>query len=496
MTEITERTTRPLAFAWALILAGGNILGQSPPKDWKGTISEEDGVRIVMNPARPLFGEMTVELDEDLIIGNADDENACFYGAIDFAVDGAGHIYVLDMRECRVNKFGPDGEFIFSVGRAGQGPGEFDSPMAIEVDDGDNVYVSDRRGITVFSGKGDLIRKVGLNFYFEGLSPLDINAMYTFFYLPKFESETRERQLILIDAHGKIIKEFEKLTESMAIIRKEKHIITSYGSMYSHRPFVARLGGGRAAYAHSSEYALDILDKQGRLVHRIRVDEKPRPIPEKEKERLIKELMDLYQNPRRKGTQGVQLSRAETLRLLNFPEHMPFFFNVLGDGEGNVYVMNSWATGLGPGPRHVIFDVFDRDGIFIRRLVFPFMPMVIANNYVYTPRFDDDEGFWTIRRFRIRTDSQLLLGFIKSHITHHFRIFQTERFRLEPRFQAANRASKPSNPSTLMIIASARDEQFLVSGAADVDRAMEEVHRKLGFDATYLAAAFFKRWLQ
>jgi hypothetical protein len=42
---------------------------------WKGTIEEEDGIKIIRNPNEPLYGEITFELEEDLSIGNEEDEN-------------------------------------------------------------------------------------------------------------------------------------------------------------------------------------------------------------------------------------------------------------------------------------------------------------------------------------------------------------------------------------------------------------------------------------
>jgi sugar lactone lactonase YvrE len=59
------------------------------------------------------------------------------------AVDGAGDLYVLDTGNHRVQKFGPDGTFKSSLGRQGQGPGEFYYPSWLAVDDKGFLYVSD-----------------------------------------------------------------------------------------------------------------------------------------------------------------------------------------------------------------------------------------------------------------------------------------------------------------------------------------------------------------
>ena len=74
---------------WIMIL--GLILvcsgyGQDKPV-WKGKIEYKDGVKIVKNPREPLFGEITFELEKDLVIGNEEDENQAFYSGFRYNID-------------------------------------------------------------------------------------------------------------------------------------------------------------------------------------------------------------------------------------------------------------------------------------------------------------------------------------------------------------------------------------------------------------------------
>ena len=71
------------------------------------------------------------------------DENLAFYMPSVIAVDGAGDLYVLDTGNHRIQKFGPDGTFLASFGRQGQGPGEFYYPSWLAVDDKGFLCVSD-----------------------------------------------------------------------------------------------------------------------------------------------------------------------------------------------------------------------------------------------------------------------------------------------------------------------------------------------------------------
>ncbi len=88
--------------------------------EWKGKIGIEDGVKVIQNPEEPLYGEIEFELEEDLSIGNEEDENYLFYRVGDIQVDADGNIYVLDSGNHRVQIFNKNGDYIRTIGKKGQ----------------------------------------------------------------------------------------------------------------------------------------------------------------------------------------------------------------------------------------------------------------------------------------------------------------------------------------------------------------------------------------
>jgi hypothetical protein len=106
-----------------------------------------DGIPHVRNGATPASGLQTVQVKELWRAGGEDDE--VLFGSIGrVLVDGAGTLYLLDSRLSHVQVYSPDGTFLRTVSREGDGPGESRRPS-------DMFFCSDSALglIQVFPGK-------------------------------------------------------------------------------------------------------------------------------------------------------------------------------------------------------------------------------------------------------------------------------------------------------------------------------------------------------
>lgn len=102
-------------------------------------------------------------LTADLVLGKEDGNDAEILGRPgDIAVTNGGDMFVLDSGFYRVQKFNSAGRLLASMGHQGEGPGEFQFPTAITVDDSDNVYVADRRFLKIFSSRGEYQKQLEL----------------------------------------------------------------------------------------------------------------------------------------------------------------------------------------------------------------------------------------------------------------------------------------------------------------------------------------------
>lgn len=107
-------------------------------------VEEKDGVRFVHNVKGGKWGsqpEVSLKLVRTLGGIEVQDENLAFHSVYDVAMDAAGNIYVLDEGNSRIQKFSPEGKFLATIGRRGQGPGEFEGPLCFDIDSGGSLYV-------------------------------------------------------------------------------------------------------------------------------------------------------------------------------------------------------------------------------------------------------------------------------------------------------------------------------------------------------------------
>lgn len=109
-------------------------------------IETKNGVRLIHNKKGGKWGkDPAISLEYVKNIGDleSEDDNVLFYMPSDIAVDEDGNVYVLDSGNHRIQKFDREGNFLASLGRHGQGPGEFQYPQSIDIGAGGNIYVAD-----------------------------------------------------------------------------------------------------------------------------------------------------------------------------------------------------------------------------------------------------------------------------------------------------------------------------------------------------------------
>ena len=97
---------------------------------WGGKDITKDGVVHVMNPATPVDGATALAPAEQWRVGGDEDEDIIFGVLRDIAIDRSNNVYLLDIQLNQVMVFDREGTFLRTIGREGEGPGEFRRPSS------------------------------------------------------------------------------------------------------------------------------------------------------------------------------------------------------------------------------------------------------------------------------------------------------------------------------------------------------------------------------
>lgn len=116
-----------------------------------------------------------VRIREIVALGDAEGPGILEDYVVETRLDGRGRYYVLEAFATRIQVYGADGEHLASIGREGEGPGEFRNVSDIEVGDADSLYAFDllNRTVSVFDPDHAFVRsdrlRITPNIYMESV---------------------------------------------------------------------------------------------------------------------------------------------------------------------------------------------------------------------------------------------------------------------------------------------------------------------------------------
>lgn len=367
------------------------ISGSQKESTWKGKIEYENGIKVVNNPDNPYFGELSLNLEEDLLIGNEEDQNYMFYQARDIKVDSHGNIFVLDAGNHRVQKFDKNGSYLQTIGREGQGPGEFADTYEMFIDDKNNLYVSGMRMIYVFNDKGEFVRNVALPIAQINFA---VNTDGDFILSGFVASEKGQNYGVMIsDRDGKILKNICEFPGINIFQRGKSMLFLSHE--YSPILYFCPVSEKGVIYGCSPEYKLFFLNQSGTVSLIIKKDESFHSISKKEKEKIVDKII----------ARGNRAPRDMIEEAANFPNHRPFFNGIMADDKGRIFVKK--AKSVLDESKEIEFDVFSNDGYYLYKINLTFTPKNIKNGNIYSVFTSEETSEVRIKRFKIKNWNQI-----------------------------------------------------------------------------------------
>jgi len=252
---------------------------------WQGSTGSENGVELVKNPTAPAGGDLTLAPTQLWHLGAEEDadESELFGRVTEVLVDAAGNSYLLDTQLNEIRVFSPTGEFLRSLGRNGEGPGEFVNGLHLFFLPGDKIGVAQMMPsrIAVIGTTGDGFSDLhvpgaegGSFSMIQGARSAGghcVLAVVTPIPGPD-RSETR-RRLIAVDAGGKLLATYSQLSE----FHEGGGLVLRFGSDEGGgEDFIGQWdldAGGRVYTApFYDEYLLRVYAPDGKLQRLIRRD--------------------------------------------------------------------------------------------------------------------------------------------------------------------------------------------------------------------------------
>ncbi len=324
----------------------------------------EDGVEVVINHIEPyqIKGESGIPVLERAFSIDTEKEDLLKSGLTDietFDVDTEGNIFIIQWqsKENFIFKFSPEGRFLKSFIRFGQGPGELEYGGMVLINPENEVMAKDpsKKKFLVYDREGRFLRETGLE---KTYSPVPLkNGKYLVFW----GEDTPEWRKQFVGVSGSEFKDV-KVLEAFQYPN-----VMNVRSPVNRDMLIYRSSGEKIYIGNTAKgYEIQAYDSDGNLLRKIRKDYKAAAVAEEVK----KAYLDLL-------PKGDPISEN-----FYFAEHWPPFRGLYTGDNGRLFVL-TYEAGLNPG--EFMYDIFNPDGIFIGRMSLPNMKN-LCRPYSFTVR--------------------------------------------------------------------------------------------------------------
>jgi hypothetical protein len=344
-------------------------------------IETVEGIKNVLNPAFPKDGVIRYALQDDLTIGGeGGGAESVLNRPQDLKVDSQGNIYVLDWGDVDIKVFSPDGRLLRTIGKKGQGPGEFDIPAYFVLSADGRIFLLSGRQyqISVLGDTGTYLSSFKVDGFCHGLAVDGQNRVYYSQLLSPEPSGGEEFQLIQnrmalfrTDEKGQErtdLGEYLDVTMLQKVQRVgEGGTVTSMTSGESYKTSWLVGPDGRVYLGYNKEYRLDVYDPDWKLLFRFGRDFTPIRHPEYKPDGAHPEFYPAFSDWRK-------------------------FF----DDQGNLWLEQYVEEGV----KDHVFDVFSPDGIYLSQVRVPQALLLVRGDKAYSIIRTEDE-FLVVKRFRM-----------------------------------------------------------------------------------------------
>jgi hypothetical protein len=373
-------------FKWLLsaLISSGFVLfigckKQQP--EWKGTIETKGDVIIVRNPKEPIYSEHVLELTEDLVVeGSEEAEERMFQSISMLDVDEEGRLYILDEQAGNIKVFDRDGGFTKTIGRKGQGPGEFGLPISLTLTPDRQIIVNDmgQRKLLFFDRDGNYLKQLSIadKFLFFGPRMTADGDMIVMHTIPSDKPET------FLEKFG---PDFEPILTFTSAHVERPPVADIFVALHMTRLLWNVIPDDIVIWADmkNPDYELYEHNMDGTLIRIISKEFDPIVITAEDRGKLMDRAFG--DNPTRDQWD------------VRFPETYPPFSGFSFDDSGRIFVKRYEKETHQDG---ILFDLFDPEGKYIAKMRFDMNPLIWKKGQMYAIE-ENEEGFQVIKRYRV-----------------------------------------------------------------------------------------------
>lgn len=309
--------------------------------------TNKENVQIVENRSKPEKLE-TLILKKEKNIGNSEKGSRIFGAIAGFGVIDDGRLVVLDSIDKKIKIIDSSGKVLKEFGREGQGPGEWRSPIILQLISDRLIMISDpgNRKILYLDLDGNLIKEVS---YARKMNIIKIIEDGGKFIASEMGPEGSSIAYTVSKYNGNFNQLF-KIDNWLMPLPMRSSKINFFDMIYC----FCLDSEGNIVYSRGTNYEIKYFTPEGKLFRIVRKEYQPQSITQKDKEKILGML------PR---TQGVNMKE-----MIVFPEKFPPFSSFFMDEKNRLYVK---TYEKGKSINTYMVDIFNHEGKFIGRCEMP-----------------------------------------------------------------------------------------------------------------------------
>ena len=348
------------------------------------------GVKVITNPEYPRDGVFKLDLEEDLSIGIEEgDERYMLNEPQDAQVTDDGTIYIMDWGDTCIKVYDSEGRYLRTVGREGVGPGEFSTPVYMDISADGKIFLMDGRNqrIVVFNTDGDYLGGFRVMGFHSRMRADRLNRLY-------FQRQTHGEEV-------KVLNSWQELDVNTVVKRTEDNgaELFSFGPFSGERIRTKKTATGSMSLGTSYKVTWDV-DKQGYLYQGFN-DEYVIHVfnPDGKKVLTFGREYVPVKNPRAKGRAGAQRYMPAYAPRWVFDEEGDLWIEIYTEEEEKEEDEDSPDEEQKPKP--VAYDVFSPQGDYLKQVIIPNRIIHFKNGKIYSITATE-EGFRVVKRFKVK----------------------------------------------------------------------------------------------